>query len=198
MSVSYSNVQPQQTHKGLAITSLVMGIISIPTLGLLGVGAIAAIVLGVVALKRAKKEPAIYGGKGMAIAGIITSVVSLLVIAVVGIMAAIAVPKLNENLRLGRETAAIQSLRSIHSNEVQFEAMNSRFGTLKELADAQLIDQNYANGTGVSGYVYSSSSVSENTYCVHAVRASGATANRDFVVCEDGTFAWLSRRLLGW
>jgi hypothetical protein len=49
MSVSYSNIQPQQTHKGLAITSLVLGIISIPTLGLLGVGAIAAIVLGSIA-----------------------------------------------------------------------------------------------------------------------------------------------------
>ena len=53
-----------------------------------------AIVLGAVALRRIKKEPAIYGGKGMAIAGIITSVVSLLLIAVFGIMAAIAIPKL--------------------------------------------------------------------------------------------------------
>ncbi|MCI0393061.1 MAG: DUF4190 domain-containing protein [Acidobacteria bacterium] len=186
MSVSYSNIQPQQTQRGLAITSLVLGIISIPTLGLLGVGAIAAIVLGVVALKRAKKEPAIYGGKGMAIAGIITSVVSLLMIAVIGIMAAIAVPKLNENLRLGRENSAIQTLRTIHNNEAQFVAMNSRFGTLKELAEARLLDQNYANGTEVSGFVYSSSSVSKETYCVHAVRTSSSVARHDFVLCEDG------------
>src|SRR5262245_58181692 len=90
MSVSYSNIHPQQTRKGLAITSLVLGIISIPTLGLLGVGAITAIVLGSIALGRIKKEPAIYGGKGMAVAGIATSVVSLL-------LAAIGVPKPNEN-----------------------------------------------------------------------------------------------------
>jgi len=64
--------------------------------------------------------------------------------------------------------------------------MNSRFATLKELAEARLIDQNYANGTVVTGFVYSSSSVSDKTYCVHAVRAGGATANRDFVICEDG------------
>jgi hypothetical protein len=43
MSVSYSDIQPQrQTRNGLAIASLVLGIISIPTLGLLGVGAITA------------------------------------------------------------------------------------------------------------------------------------------------------------
>src|SRR5215475_14151315 len=109
MSADYSNIQPApQTRKGLAVASLVLGIISIPTLGLLVVGAITAIVLGVIALGRIKKEPATYGGKGMAIAGIITSGVSLLLIAVFGILAAIAVPKLNENLRRGRETAAIQ------------------------------------------------------------------------------------------
>ena len=40
----------------------------------------------------------------------------------------------------------MQTLRTIHNVETQFEAMNSRFGTLKELAEARLIDQNYANG----------------------------------------------------
>jgi Tfp pilus assembly protein PilE len=186
MSVSYSTIQPQQTQRGLAITSLVLGIISIPTFGLLVVGAIIAIVLGAVALKRARKEPAIYGGKGMAIAGIITGLVSLLLVAVIGVMTAIAVPKLNENLRRGRETAAINALRTIHNNEATFVAINSRCGTLKELAEARLIEQRYANGTEVAGFVYSSSGVSEKTYCVHAVRTSSSVARRDFVVCEDG------------
>ncbi|HKQ78857.1 MAG TPA: DUF4190 domain-containing protein [Blastocatellia bacterium] len=186
MSASFSNIQPQQTRKGLAITSLVLGIISIPTLGLLGVGAIVALVLGSIALRRIKKEPAIYGGKGMAIAGIITSVVSLLLIAVFGILAAIAVPRLTENLRRGRETATIQRLRTIHTNETQFEAMNSRFGTLKELAEARLVDQDYADGTEVAGYVYSSSDVSKDTYCIHAVRTSSSVARHDYVLCEDG------------
>src|SRR5262245_30585351 len=93
MSADFSNVQPQpQTRKGLAIASLVLGIISIPTLGLLVVGAITAIVLGVIAIGRIKKEPAIYGGKGMAIGGIITSAVSLLLTAVFVMGSAIVVP----------------------------------------------------------------------------------------------------------
>src|SRR5262245_17107569 len=115
MSAEYSNIQPQpRTRKGLAIASLVLGIISIPTLGLLGVGAITAIVLGVVAIGRIKKEPAIYGGKGMAVAGIITSAVSFLLIAIIGIMAAVMVPQLLKSRQTNRESAAIQTLRTIH------------------------------------------------------------------------------------
>jgi hypothetical protein len=186
MSESYSNIQPQEPRKGLAIASLVLGIVSIPTLGLLGIGAITAIVLGSIALNRVKKEPAIYGGKGMAIGGIITSVVGLMLTAVIVIIVAIAVPKLNENLGLGRETIAIQTLRTIYSNQAQFVTMNSRFGTLKELAEARLIDRNYAKGTEVTGYVYSSSGVSKETYCVHAVRTRGSVARHDYVLCEDG------------
>jgi hypothetical protein len=47
MSADYPNVQPQpQPRKGLATASLVLGIVSIPTCGLLLVGAITGIVLG--------------------------------------------------------------------------------------------------------------------------------------------------------
>jgi len=202
MSVSYSDIQPQrQTRKGLAVASLVLGIISIPTLGLLGVGAVTALVLGFIALNRIKKEPATHGGKGMAIAGIITSAVSLLLIAVFCILAAIAVPILNENIKHGREhgreTEALNSLRSIHNNEMQFKERNSRFTTLKELGEAGLLDQNYANGIAVDGYVYSSSGVSEKTYCVHAVRIALGSGRHDFVICEDGIIRYVESKAPG-
>ncbi len=187
MSADFSYIQPQpQSRKGLAIASLVLGIVSIPTLGLLGVGAITAIVLGAIALSRSKKDPAIYGGKGMAMAGIITSVASLLLIPVLGILAAIAIPTFTKNIRNTREGVALNSLRAIHNNQMQFNALNSRFATLKELREAGFLDQNYENGVAVSGYVYSSSGVSEKTYCVHAVRTDPAVASRDFVICENG------------
>ena len=187
MSVNYSDIQPQrQTRNGLAVASLVLGIISIPTLGLLGVGAITAIVLGSIALNRIKKEPATHGGKGMAIAGIITSAVSLLLVAMVCLFAAIAIPKVYEDIRHTRESVALNSLRAIHNNEMQFNVMNSRFTTLEELGEARLLDKKYVSGIAVNGYVYSSSEVSEKTYCVHAVRTAPAVASRDFVVCESG------------
>jgi len=198
MSVSYSEIQPQrQTRNGLAVASLVLGIISIPTLGLLVVGAITAIVLGSIALNRIKKDPATHSGKGMAIAGIITSAVSLLLTAVFCLFAAIAVPKVLEDIRHMRETVALSSLRAIHNNEMQFNVMNSRFTTLEELGEAGLIDKKYVSGIAVNGYVYSSSEVSAKTYCVHAVRTSPAVASRDFVVCEDGVIHFVESKTPG-
>ena len=198
MSADHSYIQTQpQTRNGLAVASLVLGIISIPTLGLLGVGAITALVLGAIALKRIRKEPAIYSGRGMAIAGIITSVVSLLLIAVFGIMAAILAPKMLDSLKQGRETATLNSLRIIHQNQAQYSVLRGRFGDLRELAEAGLIDQSYANGSVISGYVYSSSSVSDETFCVHAVRSSDSVARRDFVICEDGIIRFVESRTPG-
>jgi type II secretory pathway pseudopilin PulG len=178
----------------LAVASLVLGIISIPTLGLLGVGAITAILLGVVAIGRIKKEPAIYSGKGMAIAGIITSAISLLLIAIIGIMAAVMTPLLLRGHQTNRESAAIQTLRTIHYGQAQFQATKQRFGTLKELSEAGLIDANYANGSAVSGYIYTSTEVSQDSYCVQATRQAPSTASRDFNVIEDGAIRYVESK----
>jgi signal peptidase I len=61
----------------MAAASLVIGLISILTLGLLLVGALAGLILGLVALRRTQRDPAQYGGAGYATAGITTSAVGL-------------------------------------------------------------------------------------------------------------------------
>jgi signal peptidase I len=66
-----------QTRKGLAAASLVIGLVSILTLGLFLVGAIVGLILGLVALRRAQRDPAQYGGAGYAIGGITMSAVGL-------------------------------------------------------------------------------------------------------------------------
>jgi type II secretory pathway pseudopilin PulG len=190
MSTDYSSIQPQpKIRKGLAVASLILGIISIPTLGLLGVGAITAIVLGAVAISRIKKDPATYGGKGMAIGGIITSAVALLlIIPILGIMASLAVPQILRQLETDRESAAIRTLITIHNSQVMFQATKQKFGTLKELSEAGLIDLNYANGSPVSGYIYTFTigEATEDKYCVQATRQSGSSASRDFNIDQDG------------
>ncbi|MCI0486994.1 MAG: signal peptidase I [Blastocatellia bacterium] len=65
-------------RKGLALASLVLGIIAIPTIGLLLVGAIVGTILGMIAHKRATGDPARYGGKALAIGGIAANVFALL------------------------------------------------------------------------------------------------------------------------
>jgi signal peptidase I len=66
-----------QTRKGMAVTSLVIGLVSVLTLGLFLVGALVGLILGLVALRRTQRNPAQYGGAGYAIAGITTSAVGL-------------------------------------------------------------------------------------------------------------------------
>ena len=114
----------------------------------------------------------------------------LIVVAIIGILAAVAVPKLLENLKIGRETATINSLRTIHQNESLYNTMKGRFGTLKELNEASLIDANYSSGNPVSGYVYTATDATPDQYCVQATRSSANTAYKDFNVTEDGTIRY--------
>jgi Domain of unknown function (DUF4190) len=76
-----TNSQPSASlRKGLAIAALVIGIVSILTCGGLLVGPITGITLGLVALKKIKRDPAHYAGKRLAIAGIVTSACSLFIL----------------------------------------------------------------------------------------------------------------------
>jgi len=114
----------------------------------------------------------------------------LIVVAIIGILAAIALPKLQENLKLGRETAALKSLQTIHQSQAQHSAMKGKFGTLQELYQAKLIDANYATGS-VNGYAYTSPDADADKYCVQATRQAESTAYKDFNVIEDGTIRYV-------
>lgn len=192
MSADY---QPAAPRKGLAIASLVLGIISIPTLGLLGVGAITGIILGAVALNKIKHNPQVYSGRGLAIGGIVTSAISLGLIFIWGILAAIALPELQGHLKLGRDVAAIKSLGTIHLRQADYSAMKGKFGTLQELSQAGLIDPIYASGNPINGYIYSSPEADADKYCVQATRQTGNTAYKDFNVIEDGTIRYVESRI---
>ena len=121
--------------RGLAVASLVVGLISIPTLGLLVVGGVVAVVLGIVALVNIRKEPAVYGGTGFAIGGIVAGAVSLVLIPVIGILAAIAIPSLSRAGIAANEASAIGRLRSIVSAEMAYAMSNGgAYDTLECLA----------------------------------------------------------------
>jgi len=115
----------------------------------------------------------------------------LIVVAIIGILAAVAVPKLIGNIKLGRQTATIESLRTIHNQEAHYNALRGRFGTLKELGEAQSINLNYASGKPVSGYIYKSPDATADKYCVQATRESSGTAYTDYNVIEDGTIRFV-------
>ncbi len=118
----------------------------------------------------------------------------LIVVAIIGILAAIALPKLQENIKLGRETAAIKTLGTIHTNQAQFHVIKGKFGTLQDLNQLQLLDANYASGNAVSGYAYNSTEADADKYCVQATRSSASTAYKDFNVVEDGTIRFIEAK----
>jgi type II secretory pathway pseudopilin PulG len=132
----------RDAKKGLAVFSLVLGVINLLTVGLLGVGAILGIILAVVAMNRAKRDPLVYGGKEMATAGLVTSVLSLVIIVPIGIIAAIAIPNLLASRRAANEGATIATLRRIHSAQATYQATvgQGQFGSLEQLIEQNLLD----------------------------------------------------------
>jgi hypothetical protein len=75
------------TSTGMATTALILGIVSLPMLIFFGLGAllgIAAVVVGIIAVRRANRGEA--SGRGMAIGGIVTGAISV----VLGILIVIA------------------------------------------------------------------------------------------------------------
>jgi|GEM_PF-3442785 len=78
-------------NKKLAITSLVLGIIG----GYMSTLSIGAIVCGHIALYKIKKDPIVYRGKGIAIAGLILGYIGLVIGVVLGIMEGLVKAKLD-------------------------------------------------------------------------------------------------------
>lgn len=152
---SYPPAGPQR--KGLAIASLVIGIVSILTCGGLLVGAIVGIVLGIVALNKARKNPGQYAGSGLAIAGIVTSTFSPLP----GIVAAIAIPNLIKSQQAAHETAALTEVQTIGRAQILYSVTkgHGKFADLRTLGAQGLIDAGLASGQK-GGYIFSSEPVS--------------------------------------
>ncbi len=90
------------------------------------------------------------------------------------------------NCKLGRETTALQTLVSIRIAQATFHEEHNRFGTLKELVAADLIDKRIVTDKAFYDYQYTESGVGPVTYCVHATRERRSIAYRDFNVTEEG------------
>ncbi|MEP6819660.1 MAG: DUF4190 domain-containing protein [bacterium] len=190
---SYRTNSSGKLKKGLAVSALVLGILNMPTAGFLGVGAIVGIVLAVVALNRAKENPYVYGGKELAIAGLITSILSVVMIVPILIVAAIAIPNLLASRRAANEGATIHALQKIHAAETTYQATSGdgAFGTLDQLAEANLIDSELARGVrfGYKITIETTAPIPNRLGEFHAVGIPvtyGSSGRRSFYVDESG------------
>src|SRR5262249_9529183 len=86
-NVPYDNTLPYSSpaarNHPLALTAMILGIVSIPLVCAFGGGIIlglTAIILGVIARSGINKNPALYGGRGMATTGIATGSLGFLIL----------------------------------------------------------------------------------------------------------------------
>ena len=95
-------------RSGMAIGSLVLGILGVLTCGL---SAIVGLILGIVSLVSIRKSLGRLTGQGMAIAGIVVSAVALLVIPAV--LLAILIPSLSAARDYARQTVALSNMHQL-------------------------------------------------------------------------------------
>jgi type II secretory pathway pseudopilin PulG len=195
----YPYYPQMQQSTGLAIASLIVGIISIFTLGLLGIGALTGMVLAIVALVKIKNNPARYGGQGMAIAGLVTSAVSLVL--AFFIVMAIAIPNLLAARRAANEGSTLSQMRTIGSMERVYQATNGNgeFGTLEELRSNGSMDSKLANGT-YNGYRFTvrvkhaTRDTPASYEAVATPLSYGDTGIRSFYIDETGVIRFADKR----
>ncbi|OLE52940.1 MAG: hypothetical protein AUG51_15500 [Acidobacteria bacterium 13_1_20CM_3_53_8] len=186
---SFAGVQVQR-KSGLAVTSMVLGIISILPFtigGFLGVGAITGIVLGIVAFKKSRKRPSEYSGGGMAVAGIVLSSFALLIM--IPIIAAIAIPNLIASRRAANEGSALSALRTIQSAEEVYQSTvgDGRYASMEELVRANLVSPEMLRGQK-NGYrfVVRSNDMHFEAVATPITYGVTGTGKRSFYVSEDG------------
>jgi type II secretory pathway pseudopilin PulG len=177
-----------QMKTGLALASMIIGIVAFPlTFVLIGILlAPVAVILGIVALRKAAKQPHVYGGKGFAIAGIaVGSVVGFLIVPMI---AAIAIPNLLAARRAANEGSAVSAVRTIAIAQATYSSMNGdgACGDLTELASRKLIAGELATGRK-NGYRFEAKgSIDEDHACeVLATPESKSHGTRSFYYSSE-------------
>ena len=134
----------RERRAGMAIASLVLGIVGFCTAGIAG---IVGVILGIVALVKAANEPQVDRGRGFAIAGIVTGAISLLSsIMVVPMMIAVLLPSLAQARELAKRAVCGANLRTV---EISLRSYAEEHGqeppNLSVLVDGGWIDSKTLN-----------------------------------------------------
>jgi hypothetical protein len=111
----------QSKTSGLAIWSLVLGLLSLACFSVLA--GIPAVICGHTALSRIKRSGGVLQGNGLAIAGLITGYLS---IALIPLLAAIAVPNFIKARNVAMTNSCINNLRQIDAAKQTWALENKK------------------------------------------------------------------------
>lgn len=146
---------PGPLKTGMAVTALVLGVVGLVSCPILG---IVAIVLGIVALSRSSAEPQRYGGRGMAIGGIVCGGASFFTGM---LLLSILLPSLSRARELSKRLVCAANLKGIGTTVILYANEEpSSFGPPSlnllvnqgDITREQLICP--ANEAGTANYVY--------------------------------------------
>lgn len=171
-----------EKSRGLAIASLVIGVISCVTLGFGGLGSLTGLTLGIVALYKIRKHPDRYDGGSLAVAGIVTSVLSIIItVAVVSVWLVGAVRRYSAEVVRRNEIAAAHRLYTIGQMQSACLVTQQRFLTLEELRSGGMIDHE----AEADGYRYVVR-IEGDSFEAHAMPETyGSTGRYSFYVRGD-------------
>jgi prepilin-type processing-associated H-X9-DG protein len=129
----------RERRAGLAIASLVLGIVGFCTGGIAG---IVGVILGIVALVKASHEQQVDRGRGFAIGGIVTGAVSLLSSLIVfPLMIAILLPSLSVARETAKQAVCAANLRAVEAALLEYvEEHGQEPPNLTALIDENMLD----------------------------------------------------------
>ena len=126
----------QRKTAGIAITSLVFGILGITCFGPLG--AIPAVICGHIAKSRIKASAGMLQGDGLALAGLILGYVSIgLMVVLLPLYAAIAVPSFVKARDVAQRNACINNMRQLDAAKEQ-AALEHNYKTGETVSEQQV------------------------------------------------------------
>jgi type IV pilus assembly protein PilA len=189
----------QQKTSGMAIASLVCGILNVFPLSVI------AIVLGHISLSQIKKSAGQIQGKGLAIAGLVLGYLGIVAIPFILIIAAIAIPNLLRAKIAANEASAVHSVRMVSTAERAYAAQHPTEGFTCNLADlnsAGLTDSDLSSGQK-HGYVFTLQNCSVDStgapitkFQVTAIPTSlNSTGTKAFCADESGSLRFDSHGL---
>lgn len=123
---------------GLAVATLVLGILEM--LSAIPIFGITAIVTGIMALVKMRREPDVHGGRGMAVVGLACACVGLL--CVTPVLISMIRPVLSSTRETSRRFACESNVRMIGNALLiyQYDNPNQGLPPLERLVDLNLID----------------------------------------------------------
>jgi competence protein ComGC len=113
LSVSAAPKKPN----GLALASLILGILSLLACGVGIIFSIPGVICGILGIKRVKNSAGTQTGQGLAVAGLVMSAVSLVMLPVIGLTAAIAIPNFVKARETAQRSACQANLRNINAGK---------------------------------------------------------------------------------